>query len=178
MNLVKRKRLFSAIIGGAVFSYCIYYMFRFFQWKSIVQVLLQVDLLWLLGAGSSTILIYWLLRTVRLFFMLKAIDVHIHFFRLYLVGSTSMAFAVITPFQSGEAIKIELLKKSGDLDRIPGYAIFAAEKILDLIVVLFLAALSIFFGVSKLMDENVLLIVSVTSLIGFSILFAITQRLL
>jgi len=46
-----------------------------------------------------------------------------------------MSFAIITPLQSGEALKVEMLKKIGALERVPGYGIFITERILDLITV-------------------------------------------
>jgi len=167
----------SAIIGGTIFFLCAYYMIRYFQWRAIPPLLSQVDLKWFLGAGAGSILFYWLIRTMRWSVLLKAAGIHVDFYRLYLVGVISMAFAIVTPFQSGEAVKVELLKKVGALDRIPGYGIFMTERILDLLIVLLMALLSLLFGVSKFLDKETMLTVAAVLLICFTIFFAMIQRI-
>ena len=126
---------------------------------------------------AFTIIIFWLFRTMRWFVLLKESDIHINFYRLYLIGSISVAFAILTPLQSGEALKIELLKKAGSLERIPGYGIFMTERILDLLVVILMALFSLLFGVSKLMNKGTILTVAVILLICLTIFFAIIQRI-
>ncbi len=171
-----RKKIYSAILGGIVFSLSVYYIIFSFQWRNILQVLSHVNLLWLLGAGSCAIFIYWLIRTMRWLILLRSVGVKIPFFRLYLISAISVSFTIITPLQFGEAIKIELLKKSGHLDRMPGYAVFAVEKMLDLMVVLLLAACSIFLGASQLVDLRLLLMIFVAFLSGFIIFLIVVQR--
>ena len=80
-------------------------------------------------------------------------------------------------FQSGEAMKVELLKKTGSLERVPGYGIFMTERILDLIVVLLMGILSIIFGVSKLMNSGTMLTAVAVILICFTVFFVIIQRI-
>jgi len=69
-----------------------------------------------------TILSFWLLRTMRWFTLLKASGINVNFFHLYLAGSISIAFATITPFLSGEVLKVELLKKQAIWKEFPGTA--------------------------------------------------------
>lgn len=167
----------SVIVSGAIFFLCTYYMVFYFQWSVIFQLLTQVDLKLFLGAGVGTILLYWLIRTMRWFVLLKAVDIHIDFYRLYLVGAVSMAFTIVTPLQSGEALKVELLKKVGALDRVPGYGIFMTEKILDLIVVLLMAILSLLFGVSNFLDKGTMFAAVAVLLICFMVFFVMIQRI-
>ena len=175
--MINIKKLLSVIVSGAIFSLCAYYMILYFEWRVIFQLLTQVDLKLFLGAGAVTILFYWFIRTIRWFVLLRAVDIHIDFYRLYLVGTISMAFAIITPLQSGEAMKIELLKKIGALDRVPGYGIFMTERILDLTIVLLMALLSLLFGVSKFLDKVTMLAVVAFLLLCFVGFIVIIQHI-
>ncbi len=114
---------------------------------------------------------------MRWFVLLKASDIHIDFYHLYMVCSMSVAFALLTPFQSGEALKVELLKKTGSLERIPGYGIFMTERILDLMVVLLMAISGIIFGASKLQDKRVIFAVVALIIICFAFFFVIIRRI-
>ena len=171
------KRILSVTVSGVIFFLCVYYVVYYFQWRVIFQLLAHVDLKLFLGVGVGTILFYWLIRTIRWFVLLKAAGIHIDFYRLYLVGVLSMALALVTPLQSGEALKVELLKKIGALERIPGYGIFITERILDLIVVLLMALLSLLFGVSKFMDKGTMFAALAVMIICFMVFFVIIQRI-
>jgi uncharacterized membrane protein YbhN (UPF0104 family) len=171
------KRILGTIVSGVILFLCTYYIIFNFQWHDIFQLLTQIDLKWFLGGGIGTILLYWMIRTMRWFILLKATDIHIDFYRLYLVGAISMAFTTITPLQSGEALKVELLKKVGALDRVPGYGIFMTEKILDLIIVLLIALLSLLFGVSKFLNRGTMFAAVAVILICFTVFFVIIQRI-
>lgn len=150
---------------------------HYFQWSVVFQLLTQVDWKWSPCAVAGTILFFWLFRTMRWLVLLKAADIHINFYHLYLVGSISVAFAILTPLQSGEALKVELLKKTGALDRVPSYGIFMTERILDLIIVLLMAIFSIIFGVSKLLDRGMMFTAVAVMLICFTVFFVIIQRI-
>jgi len=173
---IKYKKLLSMTVSAVIFFLCAYYVVNNFQWRAIFPLLSQVDLKWFLGAGAGSILFYWLIRTARWFVLLKAADIHIDFYRLYLVGVISMAFAIVTPFQSGEAVKVELLKKVGALDRIPGYGIFMTERILDLIIVLLMALICLLFGVVKYLDRWTMFAAVALILICITVFFLIIRR--
>jgi uncharacterized membrane protein YbhN (UPF0104 family) len=128
-------------------------------------------------AVGGAILLFWLFRTLRWFVLLKAAGVNVNFFLLYVIVSMSIAFALITPFQSGEALKVELLKKTGALERVPGYGIFVTERFLDLLVVLSIAALSLIFSVSQLMDRAVVLTLAALVLAGLTIFVVVIIRI-
>lgn len=114
-----------------------------------------------------TIFFFWLFRTIRWFVLLKASNIYIDFYHLYLVGSVSMAFALLTPFQSGEALKVEMLKKTGDLERTSGYGIFFTEKIIDLAVVLLMAISGVIFSAANLLNRRAIFITVVVIMICF-----------
>jgi uncharacterized membrane protein YbhN (UPF0104 family) len=57
--------------------------------------------------------------------------------------AVSLSFALFTPLQSGEMLKIELLKKYGMIRRFPGYGSFLVERALDLAVLLTMACVSL-----------------------------------
>lgn len=125
---------------------------------------------------AFTIIIFWLFRTIRWFVLLKETGIHMNFYRLYLIGSISVALAILTPLQSGEALKIELLKKAGHLERIPGYGIFFTERILDLIIVILIAISSIMFGLSKILNKEIILIAATIILICIIIFLTIIRH--
>lgn len=139
--------------------------------------MLRVDWKWMPFGVAGSILLFWLFRTLRWSVLLKAADVNVNFFLLYVIVSMSVAFAVITPFQSGEVLKIELLKKTGALERVPGYGIFVTERFLDLLVVLFFAALSVIFGLSQFVDKTVVLTFTAFVLAGLAIFVAVVIRI-
>ncbi len=163
-------------MSAAIFFFCAYYIIYYFQWNVIFQLLTKVDVKLFLGASTGTILFYWFIRTMRWFVLLRAADIHIDFCRLYLVGALSMSFAIVTPLQSGEALKVELLKKIGALERIPGYGIFMTERILDLIIVLLMALICLLFGVVKYLDRWTMFAAVALILICITVFFLIIRR--
>jgi uncharacterized membrane protein YbhN (UPF0104 family) len=126
---------------------------------------------------AVTIFFFWLFRTMRWFVLLKASHIYIDFYHLYLVGSVSMAFALLTPFQSGEALKVEMLKKTGDLARTSGYGIFFTEKIIDLMVVLLMAVSGIIFGAVNILNKRAIFITVALIMICFTFFFVIIRRI-
>ncbi len=165
----------SALIGGVIFVLCLYYLVFSFQWASIFQILYRVDLLWLIGSGVLSTVVFWLIRTLRFYFLLKALNVHIKFSHLYMINVLSMTFSIFTPVQTGEAIKIEMLRRSGGLDRAPGYAIFISERLIDLVVITLTAVLCFILGISKFIG-NTTAIVSLCAIMILGIILYITIR--
>jgi uncharacterized membrane protein YbhN (UPF0104 family) len=92
----------------------------------------------------------------------------------------SLALALVTPFQSGEALKVEMLRKQVALPRMEGYGSFVIERALDLFVVVLLAFVGSMFdplpGLSPRMLAWTLaaLIVGVMSAVG--VMLAMQQR--
>lgn len=170
------KKLIGIIVGGTIFILCAYYLIYYFQWSAAFQLLKNVNWIWMPCIVAFTIIIFWLFRTIRWFVLLKETGIHMNFYRLYLIGSISVALAILTPLQSGEALKIELLKKAGHLERIPGYGIFFTERILDLIIVILIAISSIMFGLSKILNKEIILIAATIILICIIIFLTIIRH--
>ncbi|MEB3190056.1 MAG: lysylphosphatidylglycerol synthase transmembrane domain-containing protein [Snowella sp.] len=139
-RFINRKHLIL-LISGIILSLCFSYILTSFQWLEIIKILKNAKLFWLLGAVPVSILIYWLLRTWRWLIILNNLNVHINFVELYLCNVCAMTLTIVTPLQSGEMLKVELLKSRGLIERFSGYSSFLVERVLDLFVVISLAAL-------------------------------------
>ncbi len=119
---------------------CLYYILFNFEWAKIGQILQSADILKFLISSIIATIAFWLLRTWRWAFLLRSENLDISFIKLYLYTAVTVGFANFTPFQSGEALKVELLRKYGG-QRLSGYTFFIVEKLLDLLVI---SALSLF----------------------------------
>jgi uncharacterized protein (TIRG00374 family) len=129
-------RVLGRLFALAVFLLCTWYVVATFEWRALAHVLAGVDVQRLvLGAGTS-ILIFWLLRTLRWLLLLRSVDVHVEFGKLYLCTAVSLSLSLITPLMSGEVMKVELLRHHGLIRRMHGYSTFALEKILDFLVLI------------------------------------------
>lgn len=139
----KRYRAFTVGFSVLVFTASIWYIGRTFQWQELGQVLGNVNLTCLLVGGGATILTFWMLRTLRWHLLLRRMESHVPMVDLYLCTAVSLSFSLFTPLQSGEMIKIELLKKYGMIRRSPGYGSFLVERALDLTTLLTIACVSL-----------------------------------
>ena len=118
-----------------------------FDWPGIAMALRRAAWLWLLGPGVLTILAYWWLRALRWSYLLKRLGVTIPLGELYWCTALSLSFAILTPMQSGEILKIELLKRRGALDRLPGYTSLLVERVADLMVITSLSLVAVLSGI-------------------------------
>lgn len=143
MKRCSTLKVATLIIAIAFFIISVKYIAVNFRWANIVPILEHADLFYLIGGGATSIIIYWLLRTMRWFILLKNLNVQVSFFDIYMCSAVSLGFSIITPFQSGEALKVELLKKYGTIERMSGYSSFAVERAIDLFVVATMATISI-----------------------------------
>jgi uncharacterized membrane protein YbhN (UPF0104 family) len=140
---LRRYRGIATIVGLAVFVVSVWYVGRTFQWRELAQLLKDVNLTCLLVGGSASILFYWLLRSLRWLILLRRTGTHVPFVDLYLCTAVSLTFSLFTPLQSGEMLKIELLKKYSLIQRAPGYGSFLVERALDLVILLAIACVSL-----------------------------------
>ncbi|MCY7375353.1 MAG: flippase-like domain-containing protein [Pyrinomonadaceae bacterium] len=136
-------RAAKIILPLALAAVCLYYILTSFEWLEIWRTIRQINLSMFLAASISTTLIFWFLRTLRWAILLKNEKLNISFFKLYLYTAVTIGFANFTPFQSGEALKVEFLRKYGG-GRFSGYRYFFFEKLLDLLTISTLAAFGIF----------------------------------
>jgi len=135
---------FAAILfSAAVFIGSTVYVAVTFQWGPILLALKGVNLIHLAGYGGASIVIYWMIRALRWHLLLKRTDTSVPFFDLYMCTAVSLSFSIFTPLQSGEMLKVELLKKHGMIRRFPGYGSFLVERALDLAIVVTIAGISL-----------------------------------
>ena len=124
---------------------CLYYIIGSFNWEQIWLALKKVNPGAFLAVESFTLFACFILRTLRWHLLLKGEKIDIPFGKLYLYNAFAIGFSTVTPFQSGEALKVELIRKYGGR-RLSGYAIFFLERIFDLLTVVGLAIVSTAFG--------------------------------
>ncbi len=154
---------------------CLYYILTGFQWLEIWRTLREINLSMFLISSISTTLIFWFLRTLRWAMLLKNEKLAISFFKLYLYTAVTVGFANFTPFQSGEALKVELLIKYGGT-RFSGYNYFFFEKLLDLLVISMLAAFGVFvlfeFDVGNRLQLAIAGLIAVLAILTCAFVFA------
>lgn len=144
----KSLRILAAAVVGAV---SLFYVAGSFNWKQIRAALETADLFRFLSGAVITLAAFFLFKTARWHTLLRSEEADVPFGALYLYNAVSIGISNVTPFQSGEAVKVELLRKYG-VSRARGYTIFFVEKFLDLATVIgmgvFGAAFGFDFGVS------------------------------
>jgi uncharacterized membrane protein YbhN (UPF0104 family) len=143
------RRLLTWIIGGSIFVWSVRYLATAFDWAAILVILRQADPRWLSLAGL-TILVHFLIRTLRWYLMLRKVNPDVPFLDLYFVTAVSLALSLMTPGQSGELIKVELLRNRGLIGRLPGYGSFLVERLADLVVVTSLGVVGLLSGAQGL----------------------------
>lgn len=148
--LLNYKKIFWVLILVVSLAYVL----LVFNWNEIALILIQINL-WVFILGSIvTINVFWIVRALRWYILLRTIGYDtIPIKDLYFATASSLALSVITPMQSGELLKVELLKKSfSDLSRADGYVSLVLERILDLLVVSIMATISLVFSPILLPD--------------------------
>ena len=73
MPKARIRQVFSFLVGLAVLIACLNYILRGFQWREIISLLASTDLMWLLGIGGLSIFIYWIVRALRWFLILRCL---------------------------------------------------------------------------------------------------------
>jgi uncharacterized membrane protein YbhN (UPF0104 family) len=140
MNL-NRFRYLVLLIGLAIIGYVLWQI----DYSMIGQI--EIDWSWLkIFILCLTIPLIFIVRTWRWSFLLKSINVRLKFIPTFLLVAPSMAFALFSPAQSGDLIKIEFLKKKFDIPRKESFSTVAMEKILDFIFLFVL----FFIGISHI----------------------------
>lgn len=138
-------RLFQTIFALLIGVICVYYVAGSFDWNQIWISVKKVNYIIFFISISATLIVCFLVRTLRWHLLLKDENIEIPFIKLYLYNAFAIGISTITPFQSGEALKVELLRKYGG-KRLSGYAIFFLERVFDLSTVLSLAIVGSIFG--------------------------------
>jgi len=121
--------------AGAVLAASVAYIASTFEWHAAFGVLGHADPVWFFLGGGYAIVAYWGVRALRWRYLMREMGAPASFLDLYLCSSVALSLSVFTPLQSGEALKVELLKRYGRVARLPGYSAFALERAADLYVV-------------------------------------------
>ncbi|MDQ3713650.1 MAG: flippase-like domain-containing protein [Acidobacteriota bacterium] len=140
---VSLRRAAKIILPCLLGSVCLYYIIISFQWAEIWRILQHTNILIFLVSSVLATLAFWLLRTARWAYLLRDEQLDISFLKLYLYTAVTVGFANFTPFQSGEALKVEMFRKYGGT-RLSGYTFFLFEKLLDLAVIALLSLTGIY----------------------------------
>jgi len=135
------KRIAALAIGTAALAVSALYIAVTFQWRAALETLFTARPAWFLLGGSAAVLGYWMTRALRWSYLMRGMQSTPRFLDLYLCSSVALGLSVLTPLQSGEALKVELLKKYAGGARLPGYSAFLIERAADLYVVAALAAI-------------------------------------
>jgi uncharacterized membrane protein YbhN (UPF0104 family) len=148
------RRALTGSFSVIVFAASVWYIGRTFQWRELGRVLRDVNLACLVAGGGASIVVYWMIRTLRWHILLRRTDTHVPLLDLHMCTAVSLSFAPFTPLQSGEMLKIELLKKYGMIQRSPGYGSFLVEKALDLATLLTMACVSLLTSLNILPNRT------------------------
>lgn len=132
-NLPQRMAAWG--FAGAVLAASVAYIASTFEWHAAFRVLRHADPMWFFLGGGYAIVAYWSVRALRWRYLLREMGAPAPFLDLYLCSSVALSLSVFTPLQSGEALKVELLKRYGRVARFLGYSAFALERAADLYVV-------------------------------------------
>lgn len=142
-----------------------WYVAETFQWLEILRVLCNVNPFWLLLAALS-IPLYWLTRTLRWMLLLNSMNVLAPFADLYMCSAVCLGLATVTPVQSGEILKVEMVRGRGNLGRAAGYGSFLVERVADLAAVVLIAVLGLLWMPQLVAYRQVFLALSLTVLIA------------
>jgi uncharacterized membrane protein YbhN (UPF0104 family) len=168
------KFILPCLVGLA----CLYYIVFGFQWSEIWEILKGANLSLFLSSAVASTIVFWLLRSVRWAILLRRENLRISFFKLYLYTAVTIGFANFTPFQSGEALKVEMFRKYGG-SRLSGYTLFFFEKLLDLAVIALLSLTGIYTLFDAAFPANTPLLITVLAaglIISAATMFFLARR--
>ena len=126
-----RRRLIW-LVAVALFAAALAYVAATFQWSAAFSLLGHLDIALFVGGSSLFLVAYWLVRALRWRLLMQGMGVRCRFVSLYLCSSVALSLSVLTPLQSGEVLKVELLRKCEGAGRLPGYSAFVIERVADL----------------------------------------------
>jgi uncharacterized membrane protein YbhN (UPF0104 family) len=143
-------RLSRGFLVAGVSAVCLFYIWRAFEWRDILIVFRQGHVAFFFVGSILSILAIWLLRALRWHLLLRTVRAtNADFLAVYICTTCSLGLSVVTPVQSGEALKVEMLKKISRVERVKGYGCFAVERMLDLLCVWQLAFFGVVLGLGR-----------------------------
>jgi len=137
------RRMAVWAFAGAVLAASVAYIGSTFEWNAALGVLRHADPVRFFLGGGYAIVAYWSVRAMRWRYLMREMGAPAPFLDMYLCNSVALSLSVFTPLQSGEALKVELLKRYGRIARLPGYSAFALERAADLYVVAAIAIVAL-----------------------------------
>lgn len=143
---MKAGKITLSLVAVSIFVASIWYLAARFQWREAFSYLARVNFVRLVVLIWMTQLAYVLVRTWRWRAAVRHANSQVRFFDLYWITAVVVSLAILTPAQAGEALKIELLKRRGLLDRLPGLGAFGLERALDLLTISCIGVLGLVFG--------------------------------
>lgn len=153
------RRAAKIILPCLLGIFCFYYVLVSFHWTEIWRILRRTDVPIFLVSSILATLAFWLLRAARWAYLLRGERLAISFFKLYLYTAVTVGFANFTPFQSGEALKVEIFRKYGGA-RLSGYTFFFFEKLLDLAVIALLSLIGVYNLFDNAFTKNMPLVIA------------------
>ncbi|MCX7046443.1 MAG: flippase-like domain-containing protein [Candidatus Sumerlaeota bacterium] len=164
------------LVAGVLLLICLPYVIFSFRWREIGGVLRQMDWPLFLITSGGTIIAYWLLRAWRWQILLRQTGIHARFKEVFYLTVVALSLSNITPFQSGEAIKVEWLKSRHNVRRSQGYATFLVERLLDLAAVLLFALAGVLDEFHALFSLRRIAFFALVLLIALGIIWKWTPR--
>jgi uncharacterized membrane protein YbhN (UPF0104 family) len=148
-NLIVPRRIAASFVGVLVLLACGVYIGQNFRWREAFVLLSAADLAWF-WAGGAGIVAFWTMRALRWHLLLRGMQAGARFGELYLCCAVALSLSAFTPFQSGELLKVELLKKYGHVARLPGYSALLLERVADLYAIVVMGAVAAMFRLGSL----------------------------
>jgi len=137
--MTRSIRVAAATVAVLAFAFSSYHLFTRFDWGALPALLLTSDPVWFFGGGAGSILAAWGAKALRWQRVLARQGAEVSFGALFMVSGAGGAAAALTPFQAGDAVKVELLRAMSGLEPAPAYGFLIAEKLFDLAAVFAIA---------------------------------------
>jgi uncharacterized membrane protein YbhN (UPF0104 family) len=131
---MRLRKIAGGVFAATIFAVCAWYLYSHFSWAAGISIFRSADLRWLIGGVGLFFFGYLLVRSLRWQIMIRDKGSKSRFLATYFITTIALGLGMISPAQSGEALKVELTKRYGDLSRWPGAGAFVAERIIDLVV--------------------------------------------
>ncbi len=166
MNLNSKKnitRLVKMLVAGCIFVFAVRFILINFDAKDIPVALMRMKWLLFIPANAVLLLLYWWVRTLRWRTFLVQEGLEYSLLELFRVNVVSLTAGVVSPAQSGEALKIGMLHVKASADRKKLALIFFVEKLLDVaFMFLFLLSFLLVSDGALLGGKGVVLVMIVT----------------
>lgn len=147
---IKNKSLYS-LVSFFIFAICGIWIYKSYDWSGVFGRLGGADKVDIFIFLPVLVILFFFVRAHRWVLLLKSQGFSPKYLDAWLATVISIGLANYTPFQLGEVVKLELIRKNCDINRIDGYASLVVERILDM----FSLALIAFFGVLYIARESV-----------------------